>query len=299
MPAWLPGTSFQRTAHTMTARLTQSVEEPFAFVKQQMAANTHKTSFMSQALETIGDTPEMQAIHKWSALSMYLGGADSTVSSLMVFFLAMMLFPDVQKRAQAELDQVLGDRLAVCADRDALPYIWATVLEIYRWHPIGPMGMPHTTSVEHVVRGYRVPKGAMVMTNVWWFMHDPDMYRDPMAFRPERFITTPTHKAEPDPRSWIFGYGRRICPGKLVADNALLVTVAQTLSVFNIEKPRDKEGRVVEPRVEFKAGLFSHPLPYEVSVKPRSKEHVERIRRAGEMYPWEESDAKTLEGVKW
>jgi cytochrome P450 len=283
----------------MNQRITQSAEEPFAFVQQQMRHNTHKTSFMSQALETVGDSPEMQAIHKWSAVSMYLGGADTTVSSLMVFFLAMMLFPSVQKSAQEELDRVLGDRLAVSADREALPYIWALVLEIHRWHTVGPMGLPHTTTKEDFVRGYRIPKGAIILSNIWWFTHDPAVYHDPMSFRPERFINTPTHKAEPDPRTWIFGYGRRICPGKLVADNALFVTVAQTLAVFDVQMPVDEAGRRVVPVAQFEPGIVSHPLPYRAGIKPRSEEHEKRIKKAGEMYPWEESDEKALEGVKW
>ena len=119
-----------------------------------------------------------------------------------------------------------------------------------------------------------------------------------MSFHPERFLTTPTHTAEPDPRNFIFGFGRRICPGRYVADNALFITIAQTLAVFDIGKLVEG-GKVVEPEVRFEAGIVSHPVPYRVSIKPRSRGHEELIRGVERVYPWEESDAKALEGIKW
>ena len=131
-----------------------------------------------------------------------------------------------------------------------------------------------------------------------WFTHDPARYPDPMTFRPERFIETPDHKAEPDPRNFIFGYGRRICPGRYVADNALLITIAQTLAVYNIEKPVEN-GAVVEPKLEFEPGIISHPKPYTCSIKPRSSAHEQMIKKAEQDYPWEESDAKELETIKY
>ena len=120
-----------------------------------------------------------------------------------------------------------------------------------------------------------------------------------MVFRPERHLSTATHKPEPDPRDYIFGYGRRICPGRFVADNALFITIAQSLAVFTISKHVDKTGKAVEPEVAFEPGTISHPIPYRTSIKPRSKKHEELIKATEQKYPWEESDAKELEGVKW
>jgi cytochrome P450 len=294
----MPGTSFKKTAREMAAQLQQTTEQPYAFVKQQMREKKHKTSFLSQAIENLGADDDMERIHKWSASSMYLGGADTTVSSLMTFFLAMTLFPDVQKKAQEELDRVMGDRLPISADRESLPYIWAVVQETHRWHPVAPMALPHASTKEDVIRGYRIPKGSLILPNNWWFTHDPAVYPDPMTFRPERFIETPTHKAEPDPRTWTFGYGRRVCPGRYVADNALFITIAQSLAVFKIEKLVEN-GKVVEPELKFEPGVVSHPVPYRTSIVPRSEEHRERIKKAEKEYPWEESDVEALKTVKW
>ncbi len=119
-----------------------------------------------------------------------------------------------------------------------------------------------------------------------------------MAFSPERFLDTATHKAEPDPRNWIFGYGRRVCPGRYVADNAVFVTIAQTLAVFQIKKFVEN-GCEVEPEVRFEPGVVSHPAPYRTSIKPRSKKHEQLIRAAEQEYPWQKSDARALEAIKW
>ncbi|CAE7022126.1 hypothetical protein P3342_004979 [Pyrenophora teres f. teres] len=299
LPDGCPGTSFKRTARDMAKQLVRTAEEPYAFVKKQMREKTAKTSFLSQALESIGvDDAETERIHKWSAASMYTGGADTTVSALMTFFLAMAVFPEVQKKAQEELDRVIGgERLPVTSDKASLPYIEAVVKETHRWHPIAPMALPHCCTEEDSINGYRIPKGAMVLPNNWWFTHDPAVYPDPMTFRPERYITTPSHTAEPDPRTWTFGYGRRVCPGRYVADNALYTTIAQSLAVFNVEKPVEN-GKTVEPKVAFEPGLVSHPVPYRVSIKPRSRECEMLVRQAEEMFPWGESDAPELEGLR-
>jgi len=118
-----------------------------------------------------------------------------------------------------------------------------------------------------------------------------------MTFRPERYMATPSHAPEPDPRTWTFGYGRRVCPGRYVADNALFTTIAQSLAVFNVDKLVEN-GKVVEPKVAFEPGLVSHPVPYRVSIQPRSKECEMLVRQAEEVFPWGKSDAPELEGLR-
>lgn len=99
---------------------------------------------------------------------MYLGGADTTVSALITFFLAMTVFPEVQIKAQEELDRVVGNaRLPVNTDKGTLPYIEAIVKETHRWHPIAPIGLPHASTQEDVIRGYRIPLGSLIIPNNW------------------------------------------------------------------------------------------------------------------------------------
>lgn len=117
-------------------------------------------------------TPSREHTIKWAAASLYSGGADTTVSSISTFFLSSLLFPSVQKRAQEELDRVIGpDRLPSFADRDKLPYIDAMVKEVLRWGPVGPLAVPHRSTGEDVYDGkWRLPKGGLIFANIWYVM---------------------------------------------------------------------------------------------------------------------------------
>ncbi|KAH9977456.1 cytochrome P450, partial [Russula compacta] len=92
----------------------------------------------------------------------------------------MALYPDVLKRAQAELDEVVGhDRLPLLSDRPRLPYIEAIVLESLRWHPVAPLGFPHRLTEDDYYEGYFLPKGTLVQANVWKITRDPLVYPNP------------------------------------------------------------------------------------------------------------------------
>lgn len=80
----------------------------------------------------------------------------------------MTVFPEVQQKAQAEIDRVVGaERLPTLDDRERLPYVDALAKEILRWHPIAPMGVPHSNSEDATYRGYRIPKDAILLPNIW------------------------------------------------------------------------------------------------------------------------------------
>jgi hypothetical protein len=79
-PEWFPGGGFKKTAKKMAVQLTQCANQPYEFVKQQMRAQRHTTSFLSQCIDEIGTGADVEFVHKWAALSLYTGGAD-TVSS--------------------------------------------------------------------------------------------------------------------------------------------------------------------------------------------------------------------------
>lgn len=84
------------------------------------------------------------------------------------FFLAMTLNPSVQKKAHEEIDRVLGSgQIPTIALRKKLPYINAVVKEVLRWHPVAPMGIPHMSVKDDMWEGYYIPKGSLIMPNIW------------------------------------------------------------------------------------------------------------------------------------
>ncbi|KAI0854591.1 cytochrome P450 [Xylaria cubensis] len=297
LPDWAPGAAFKKLAREWASELSDITEKPYAFVKHQMAQDKHETSFLSRLIET-GDTDtEKNEIDKWSAMSLYTAGADTTVSAIACFFLAMVLYPEVQKRAQEEIDRIIGnDRLPTTADRDSLPYINAVVKETLRWHPVAPMGLPHESTEDDMCDGYLIPKGSMVFANIWHFTHDPNVYHDPTTFRPERFLAGDDHEPELNPEKFVFGFGRRVCPGRFLAENSLFLIVAQSLAVFSIDKSHNTDDHHdLQRQSLFQAGVVSHPSPYKASIMPRSPHHEKIIRSLEETYPWQQSDAKILE----
>ena len=87
---------------------------------------------------------------------------------MMHFFLAMVNHPDVQQKAWAELDAVVGpDHLPTFEDRDSLPYITAITKECLRWLTVAPFGVPHSSTEDDEYNGYLIPKGSLILPNIW------------------------------------------------------------------------------------------------------------------------------------
>lgn len=99
----------------------------------------------------------------------------------------------------------------------------------------------------------------------------------------------------PDPHDVSFGFGRRICPGRLIADTSLFLTIAHTLAVFNITKPLSERGLEAESNADFTPGIISHPTEFKCVFSPRTPEHRDRIVQFEQDHPFEKSDAAYLE----
>lgn len=79
----------------------------------------------------------------------------------------MLLYPEVMRKAQEELDRVVGDRMPMMEDYDELPYIRCCIKESVRWMPTVILGVPHASLKDDTYQGYTIPKGAAVVNNVW------------------------------------------------------------------------------------------------------------------------------------
>ncbi|EEB97879.1 hypothetical protein MPER_02709 [Moniliophthora perniciosa FA553] len=166
----------------------------------------------------------------------------------------MLAYPDTQKKAQEELDRALGGALPTFDDLESgrLPYMTALVKECLRWRSVAPMGFPHIAAEDDVYNGYTIPKGSIVLANLWSMMHDPSIYPDPEQFMPERFLNLDGRLKSDilSPEDIVFGFGRRICPARILAFSSVWMVTASTLAVFNVSKAVDKNGRVIEPTYE-------------------------------------------------
>ncbi|KAL1744246.1 cytochrome P450 [Schizophyllum fasciatum] len=276
VPAWVPGAGFQKKAAEYRKTLETFAEMPWQIVRKSVEAGEDNNSYAANLLRE-GDLSEKR-LHeiKWSASSFYAAGSDTTVSIILNYFIAACKYPEVQKKAQEEIDRVVGtDRLPTIADRPNLPYVEALVTELYRWLPVAPLALPHRAVNDDVYNGMLIPKDATIFANVWNFFHNPAIYKEPFEFNPERFLgATP----ERDPRSiGVFGFGRRSCPGEHLADVSVWISVTKAIAAFNVEKALDAQGNPIEPVAEGSDGIISRPLPFPCVAKPRSEQYLHII----------------------
>ncbi|PSR73371.1 hypothetical protein PHLCEN_2v10663 [Hermanssonia centrifuga] len=232
----------------------------------------------------------------------------------------MAKYPDAQRKAQEELDDVLGsERLPEHSDIKRLPYIRAVLLESLRWMPALPLGVPHRVMVDDEYNGYRIPKGSTIIavrrfttrsantlgligalnlmnhrmpgesiTPLRMFrvqlksglptsymyramLHNPEDYPNPGVFNPDRFVRN--GELDPDvrdPSTIAFGFGRRICAGRHLANDILFLFMASILYAFNIEPASDANGNSVpvEPQPTSGQILYLDNIP--CVLKPRS-----------------------------
>ncbi|KAJ4467284.1 cytochrome P450 [Lentinula lateritia] len=171
-----------------------------------------------------------------------------TSISLSFFLYAMSQHQNVQEQAQIELDRVVGQsRTPKFADMAQLPYVRAIVKEVLRWQPALPLAVPHVVMEDDWYEGYFIPKGTTIIPNVWSMNRDKDIYGpDADQFRPERFlqrhdsgtnaqIFTLRAEYEKDDGHCAYGFGRRACAGRHVADNALFINICTILWALRIE----------------------------------------------------------------
>ena len=164
----------------------------------------------------------------------------------------MILFPEVQWKAQAEIDAVVGrDRLPTFADAPRLPYVCAIIKEILRLFPVAPFGMPHVAAEEDWYEGMYIPKGTMCIANIWHCNHDRAVFgEDADEFKPERHLDN-NGEILPGPFETYqaghvgFGFGRRICVGKDLALESLFINTVRILWATKLERARDENGNDV------------------------------------------------------
>jgi len=214
------------------------------------------------------------------------GGSDTSSSIILAFINAMIKYPEVQKKAQLEIDSVLGeDRSPVWADFAKLPYINMIVKETMRWRPVTPLAFPHASSEEDTINGMHIPKGTTVILNTWGLHHNPNDPLDPSIFEPERFagrkLLAPEYAISADYASrdhYGYGSGRRICPGIHLAERNLWLAMAKLLWAFSFE---EKAGKPVDVdvRTAYSEGFLCCAKPFEAKIQPRSERRRVTIMR--------------------
>ncbi|XP_071452965.1 cytochrome P450 2D14-like [Hetaerina americana] len=175
--------------------------------------------------------------------------------------LYMILYPEVQKKVQQELDEIIGkDRLPRLEDRTRLPYTEATILEVYRLSSIAPTSLPHkpVTNEDYIIfRGYHIPKNAVVVFNFHGLHSDPKLWESPMRLIPERFLLKNGRGLNREALI-PFGAGKRACLGESLARNNVFLFFTGLLQRYSLRVPDGQP----KPSQKPDGMTLSIPKPY-------------------------------------
>ncbi|KAI5121045.1 hypothetical protein M0805_008621 [Coniferiporia weirii] len=290
LPKWFPGTGFHEVVERGYKISQEMLHKPHLMAKKKIDDGTATTSMTSKLIEANstedGKIVDEILIARATGVT-FAGGADTTVSTLNTFILAMVLHPDVQRRGHEELDRVIGkDNLPTMEDRENLPYVNAICSELYRWQTALPLSLAHCATEDDEYNGYFIPAGTTMLPNIWAMHRNPIEYPEPEKFIPERWMPVDGKKAPLDSRKTAFGFGRRLCPGRPFGDNTVFIGVASLLAAFDIGKALDVHGAPITPAVEYLESFIRHPKPFKCKITPRSDKVVVAVQEAVESADW-------------
>ncbi|GME25891.1 uncharacterized protein K452DRAFT_281196 [Neofusicoccum parvum] len=266
---------------TQVGRLMTSLyTEVLGRVDERRSRGVNRDSFMDRVLDQNKKTGLSRGKLCFLGGVLMEGGSDTSSSLILAMIRAMIEFPEVQKRAQAEIDAVIGeDRSPTWADFPHLPYINMMIKESHRWRPVSPLGVSHAVAEDDWIGGQFIPKGSTVVLNVWAMHHDERRWEKPGDFMPERFKTHPklaSHYTSDAQRRDHFGYGagRRVCPGIHLAERNLFIGMAKLLWAFDFKRKGEGNGKV-----ESSIGFLQCVTDYECEITARSDKRAETIER--------------------
>ncbi|KAL4249132.1 cytochrome P450 family protein [Abortiporus biennis] len=274
LPSWFPGATFKTIAKEFAPYVSAMKNQPFDNVKQAMDAGDHVEPCLTRTLIQRVQNNEVDEEVARNATGMAYGASTETSTSAShAFLIAMAQYPDVQKRAQAEIDAHLNlDKLpSQLDDVQDLPYLRALLMEVLRVRATVPLGVPHRLTQDDSYEGYVLPKGTIIIPNAWSMLNDPEDYPEPEVFNPDRFLKDGViNPAVRDPASITFGFGRRVCPGKAFSINSLLLQFASILQVFDVRVKTDEDGNPMDLNIPMTTGLVSLPERVPCILLPRS-----------------------------
>lgn len=284
-PNWLARSRPLKHARDWKYAILNLHEIPFANLQKEMKEGIAQNCIAQTLLEESAAREEKGEVNnlstediKGACGAIFIAGANTTWSTIIICILNLLMNPVVLKKAQAEIDAVVGsDRLPNFEDRERLRYIDFIVQEAFRWAPLSPLGVPHRSIEDDTYNGMFIPAGTTIYANARAMCYDETMYKNPSKFNPDRF--TPREEGgEGEPfAQGPFGFGRRICPGSHLAAASVWMILTTILRTMDILPAVDKDGKEIYPVPALSNGLSSHPEHFEVQLKPRSKQAEELL----------------------
>ncbi|KAI4523860.1 cytochrome P450 [Schizophyllum commune Loenen D] len=250
--------------------------------------DTQVTTFMTDLIRDRAAHEMNRTQMSMLAGSLYEAGAHTTAAFVHGLVMLLTAYPEVQAKAAAEMNQVVGDkRSPVHSDGDSLPYIRALIQEIHRFRVVTPHGLPHRATRDLHYKGYLIPEGSMLIANIHGLFTDPELFDAPEEFRPERFLLTefgtrPGVDVSDFRSTFMFGMGRRICPGMHVATASILLAAMKLIWAFEFRPAIDEAtGKPIKLDVHSNGdGLAVGPMPFKCDIRCRCPARAELVKES-------------------
>ncbi|GAA6010246.1 hypothetical protein JCM10207_005685 [Rhodosporidiobolus poonsookiae] len=277
-----------RAARLKSHRFWMSLAET---VKERMLKGTATQSFtrdLYERREQLGISDEEFGLLTGGIFG---AGVETTSGTISSFVLAMVTHPAVQRKAQEELNRVVGSsRSPTWDDEHHLPYCRALFKESLRWRPVAVLGgAPHASTEDDWYNGYFIPAGSTILCNTWAIHRDPTYFPEPDEFRPERYLDEAEggDGAPPYPQKAghsAFGWGRRICPGMHVAERSVWIVILHLLHHFTLSVP---DGGPAPDTMAFTDGSLSSAEPFPIKVEVRGGDAKVKLIEREKEEAWE------------
>ena len=237
-------------------KVEPSSEDPKDFIEAflaEMAKDRAHSSFTEQQLLVL-------------CSELFGAGGEPTSVTLKWAIRYLAMNPEIQRKAQQEIDDVVGngDRPVEFADRTSLPYIQALIQDLIRIADIHPIGVVHSPSEDVEMDGFLIPKGSFVFPNFHHIHHDPMYWEKPNELYPEHWLDAEGNFISKREGFLAFGVGKRKCPGQEVAQMELFTFLSNLLKNFTFKLTPEDTGKI-----ESTAGVVVSPKPYPIILESR------------------------------
>ncbi|XP_065261482.1 cytochrome P450 2U1 [Emys orbicularis] len=191
---------------------------------------------------------------------LFIAGTDTTANTLLWCLLYMSLHPEVQEKVHAEIEVVIGhDRAPSLTDKAHMSFTEATIMEVQRMTVVVPLSVPRMASATAVLQGYIIPKGSVIVPNLWSVHRDPNIWERPDDFQPTRFLDENGQLIKRE--MFIpFGIGKRVCMGEQLAKMELFLMFVNLMQNFTFLYPDN----ATKPAMEGRFGLTLAPYPFNI-----------------------------------
>ncbi|KAG7571865.1 Cytochrome P450 [Arabidopsis suecica] len=260
-------TDFEKRIKKLAIRIDKFLQ---SLVDEKRADKEKGTTMIDHLLSLQATQPDYytDVILKGLIVVMIIAGSETIAWTLEWAMLNLLNHPEVLKKARTEIDTKIGfDRLIDEADTKNLPYLQWIVLETLRLHPAAPTNVPHMTSEDCMLAGYDVPRGSMLLVNIWAMHRDPSIWEDPEMFKPERFKNEKLNQ-----KLLSFGTGRRACPGNGLAHRVVSLALGSMVQCFEwqrsgeeyVDNKEDETVVLMRPTTPLLAMCKARPIVHKI-----------------------------------